>query len=460
MIHEIDTIVALSTPPGRSGIGVIRLSGPNSLLILRRLVADEEFAPEPNLLTFRFLIDPSTGEQLDQALVCHFKGPHSFTGEDVVELHCHGSPLVLRAVIDSAIGCGARMANAGEFSLRAVMHGRLSLTEAEAIRDLIDAQTDEAIRQATRQMKGELSNRLQGVKDELIRIIVRLESSLEFVEDDLPPVEQNDMRLALHRLRSDLQQLAATFARGKLIREGVRVTLVGRPNTGKSSLFNRLVGMARAIVTDIAGTTRDTITESIALQGVPVLLTDTAGLRSAADEIERIGVDRTRREAADSDLLVVVLDGSEPITREDEDMLSDIRSLRQVIALNKSDLPSFSSVGLHQSAAALSASIPIVTVSAKTDAGLPELRAAIVKSFANGQANSGGVLITNARHHDLLQRAIDSLISSTHLLDERASEELIVFGLNRALKFIGEITGETTTDEILGQIFSTFCIGK
>ena len=460
MIHETDTIVALSTPPGRSGIGVVRLSGPDSLPIMRRLVADEDFAPEPNLLTLRFLLDPLTGEQLDQGLVCYFKGPHSFTGEDLVELHCHGSPLVLRGVIDAAIGCGARMANAGEFSLRAVVNGRLNLTEAEAIRDLIDAQTDEAIRQATRQMKGELSNRLQPVKDELVRIIVRLESSLEFVEDDLPPVEQDEMRSALCRLRSGLEELAATFARGKLIRDGIRVTLVGRPNTGKSSLFNRLVGHSRAIVTDIAGTTRDTITESIGFDGVPVLLTDTAGLRSAGDEIEKIGVDRTRREAADSDLLVVVVDGAQPITREDEEMLSDIRSLLQVIALNKSDLPSFSSERLNERGTTLSRSIPIVTVSAKTADGLPDLRAAIVKSFANGQAHSDGVLITNARHHDLLQRAIDSVRSAIHSLDERASEELIVFGLHRALKFIGEITGETTPDQILGEIFSSFCIGK
>lgn len=460
MTHQIDTIVALSTPPGRAGIGVIRLSGPASLLILRRLLRDDGFAPEPNLLTLRLLVDPTDGGHLDRALVCYFKSPHSFTGEDVVELHCHGSPLVLRAIIDAAIGVGARMADAGEFSLRAVMNGRMNLSEAEAIRDLIEAQTDAAVRQATRQMKGEISNRLQPAKHELIRIIVRLESSLEFVEDDLPAIEHAEILAALRSLKSDLVQLASTFARGKLIRDGIRVALVGRPNTGKSSLFNRLLGHGRAIVTDLPGTTRDTITEPIGLDGVPILLTDTAGLRSSSDPIESMGVDRTKREAADSDLLIIVIDGSEPLSHEDHDVLSETRSTRQVIALNKSDLPTFSVSRLEGESSGTATPVPIIAVSAKTELGLERLRTAILEPFTNGNCKGEGVLITNARHHDLLERATRSIASSENLLAQGASEEFVVVGLHDALKFIGEITGETTSDEILGQIFSTFCIGK
>jgi tRNA modification GTPase len=249
------------------------LSGPESLAILRKLVADDAFNPEPNLLTLRSIIDPETADTLDEALVCYFKAPHSFTGEDVVELHCHGSPILLRAVVDAALKLSARMADAGEFSLRAVANGRMNLTEAEAIRDVIEAHTDTALRQATRQLKGEMSHRLQPSKDSLLRIIVRLESSLEFVEDDLPEMEQSETVALLRQLASDLKALASTFQRGRLVRDGIRIAIVGRPNAGKSSLFNSLVGHGRAIVTDIPGTTRDTITEAIGIEGVPIVLT-------------------------------------------------------------------------------------------------------------------------------------------------------------------------------------------
>lgn len=460
MIAQTDTIVAVSTPPGRSGIGVIRVSGPGSLSILRQLVAYESFNPQPNLLTLRTLIDPMTSETLDQALVCYFKAPHSFTGEDVIELHCHGSPILLRAIVDAALQLDARMADPGEFSLRAVANGRLNLTEAEAIRDLIDAHTDAALRQATRQMSGEVSDRLQPVKDQLLQIIVRLETSLEFVEDDLPSVEHDHVLASLGSLRSDLEKLANTFSRGKLLRDGIRVVLIGRPNVGKSSIFNRLLGHGRAIVTDIPGTTRDTITESIGVDGVPLVLTDTAGLRTASDQIESIGVDRTKREAADSDLLVVVLDGSEPLTEEDRSVLSEVAGRRHVIAVNKCDLPTFSGSTIDHGSAASQDPGSVVSVSAVTEEGLQDLRSAILKPFMNGNQAVEGLLITNARHHDLLLRTMDAIISSAALLQNRASEELILVGLHNALRYLGEITGETTSDEILGKIFSTFCIGK
>ncbi|HJZ83514.1 MAG TPA: tRNA uridine-5-carboxymethylaminomethyl(34) synthesis GTPase MnmE, partial [Pyrinomonadaceae bacterium] len=382
MRTEQDTIVALSTPPGRSGIGVVRLSGPQALFVLRRLVRSDSFTPQPNLLTLRTLVDLATGEPLDRALVCYFKAPHSFTGEDLVELHCHGSPILLRAIVDGVLTLGVRLANAGEFSLRAVANGRLPLTEAEAIRDLIEAQTDEAARQATRQMKGEIASTLQPAKDELLRIIVRLESSLEFVEDDLPVLENDQIRGALAKLRTSLQRLAQTFSRGRLLRDGIRVTLVGRPNVGKSSLFNSLLGHGRAIVTPVPGTTRDTISESIALGGMPVMLTDTAGLRVSKDEIESIGIDRTKREAADSDLLVVVIDGSETLTVEDRAVLEEVAAQRHLVAINKSDVPTFSSGRLAEDTQVTTRRA--IAVSAKTNAGLEQLRAAILQSFQNG----------------------------------------------------------------------------
>ncbi len=459
MVFHTDTIVALSTPPGRSGIGVIRISGSNSLDILRTLVASESFNPQPNLLTLRSLIDPSAGETLDQALVCYFKAPHSFTGEDLVELHCHGSPVLLRVVIDIVVKAEARLAEPGEFSLRAVANGRLKLAEAEAIRDLIDAQTDAALRQATRQLKGEISNELQPAKDDLLRVIVRLESSLEFVEDDLPAVESQDICEALKRVRAALSKLAATFRQGRLLRDGLKVALVGRPNVGKSSLFNRLLGHGRAIVTGIPGTTRDTITEAMGLDGVPLLLIDTAGIRPSVDEIESIGVERTRRAAADADLLVVVIDGSEALRQEDQTVLSEVANAKHIVALNKSDLPTFS-IGHFKDRKVVEELSTLIPVSAKTEAGLESLRAAILKPFANGSARGESLLITNARHHDLLVRAIAALDSSERLLGQKVSEELVLVGLHNTLRYLDEITGETTTEEILGQIFSTFCIGK
>src|SRR2546423_807615 len=456
---ETDTIVALATPPGRSGIGIVRLSGPKSLGILRQLVRSEAFDPEPNMLTFHSLFDLDGDAVLDQAMVCYFKAPHSFTGEDVVELHCHGSPILLRGIVDAALNLNARMADPGEFSLRAVSNGRMNLSEAEAIRDLIEAHTDAGLKQATRQLKGEVSNILQPLKDDLLKVIVRLESSLEFVEDDLPAVEQREIIASLRAVRFECDRLAETFSRGRLLRDGIRVTLLGRPNAGKSSLFNRLLGHGRSIVTDIPGTTRDTITESIGIEGVPIVLTDTAGVRAVTDQIESIGVDRTKREAADSDLVILVIDGSEELREEDHAAMSEVARARYVIALNKSDVPTFS-ITRSESFSMNGNSPAVVRVSAKTGDGIDALRTAIIQPFLNGSAAGDGLLIMNARHHDLLVRAGDAVKQSEDSFNERASEEIVVVGLHNALRYLGEITGETTSDEILGQIFSTFCIGK
>ncbi len=456
---QTDTIVALATPPGRSGIGMVRLSGAQALDILRTLVNSRSFNPPPNALTLRSIFDPVTGELIDQAMVCYFTSPHSFTGEDVVEINAHGSPILLRSIIDACLHLSARMADPGEFSLRAVANGRMNLSEAEAIRDLINAQSEAAVRQARRQMKGELSNALQPLKDELLRIIVRLESDLEFVEDDLTPATQHEITVALNSLENQCSELAKTFRRGHLLRDGLKVALVGRPNVGKSSLFNCLVGRARAIVTEIPGTTRDTITEVVSIDGVPVALTDTAGLREAADRIEVMGVDRTRREAADSDLLVLVIDGCNPPTDEDRLILHELADARFVVATNKSDASAFASSNtevLLQDMPSLSS----VIVSAKTGHGMKDLRTAIIEPFTAGGVNGQGLLITNARHYDLLLRTLDGIRSSQEAIQVGASEELVVVGLHSALRFLGQITGETTSDEILGQIFSTFCIGK
>lgn len=452
-MHIADTIAALSTPPGRSGIGVIRLSGTHSLLIARRLIQDAQFTPAPNQVVLKSLYDLHSGEVLDRALVTYFKAPHSFTGEDVVELSCHGSPVLLRQILDIILSLDVRPAAPGEFTLRALSNGRLNLSQAEAVRDLINAQTSAAARQAARQMNGELSNFLQPVKEALLDIIVPLESSLEFVEDDLPDIAIDQINAKLSGLISRVEKLAATFQSGRLLRDGLKVTLVGRPNVGKSSVFNALLVSDRAIVTDVPGTTRDTLSEVINVQGIPVLLTDTAGVRSSSDKIEALGVERTRRAIADADLLIVILDNSQSLTSEDEEVLAEVSGNLHLIVYNKSDLPSAEQSVNNQRFNSLH-------VSARTGAGLKDLRAAIIAPFAERDSHDTGLLITDARHFDLLRRTQSALSVASESLAARLSEELILVGLYDALRYLGEITGETTPDDVLSQIFSTFCIGK
>lgn len=450
----MDTIVAIATSPGRSAIGLLRLTGPGSLNLLQDLIHDPLFTPEPRKL-FLKQIRRESGELIDSALVSYFEAPHSFTGEDMVEISCHGSPLILRQVLDLSQNLGARLAEPGEFTLRACKNGKMNLTQAEAVRDLINARTNAAATQALRQLSGELSATLQPAKQKLIKIIVRLESALEFVEDDLPQIETKQIEEDLLEVVTGVGCLAATFAAGRVVRDGIKVTIVGTPNVGKSSVFNRLVGAERAIVTEIAGTTRDTISESIVLHGVPVSLTDTAGIREAEGRIEQLGVERSHRAAVDADLLIVMLDGSKDLTADDRAILAQTKQAKRVVAVNKCDLPSF-----HDVENGLKTSSKVVHLSAKTGEGLDQLTTAILEPLGTVDAETVGLLITDSRHYDLLRRAQSSLESSIELLDQSASEELVLSGLHNALRFLGEITGETTAEDILAEIFSTFCIGK
>lgn len=450
----MDTIVAIATPPGRSAIGVVRLSGPQSLEIIRALVDDEQFTPEPNRIALKEILRES-GEPLDHALVTYFNAPHSFTGEEMVEISCHGSPVILRQLLDLIQSLDARLAGPGEFTLRACKNGKLNLSQAEAIRDLINAQTDAAVVQAARQLRGELSSALEPCKKKLIQIIVRLESALEFVEDDLPQIQVEEIRTQISEVLGTVNRLAKTYATGHLLREGLRVTIIGRPNVGKSSLFNRLLGLERAIVTEIAGTTRDSITESISLRGIPISLTDTAGIRRAGDKIEEMGVARTRRAMADADLLVVVIDGSTELLAEDLAVLSQATDTRHIVAVNKCDLPRMPSLDQQ-----LGDPSEVIHLSALTAEGLEDLTAAILEPFGMVDSEGVGFLVTDSRHYDLLRRTQSSLEESLEMLRDSASEELVLVGLHNALRFLGEITGETTTEDILSEIFSTFCIGK
>lgn len=458
-----DTIVALATPTGRSGIGIVRMSGKDALAIAKRLTRDKNFRLKPRTAHLAQLHDLSTEEMIDEAIVTYFKAPHSFTGEDVIEISCHGSPVLLRQVIDICLSLDARMADAGEFSLRALANGRMNLAEAEAIRDLIDAQTTASARQAIRQLRGEFSNQLQPLKDELLDVIVVLESAVEFVEDDLPEIQAESVKTKLAHIAEQIGKLAATFQAGRLIREGLRVVLAGRPNVGKSSLFNALLGSDRAIVTEIAGTTRDQIHEQFTISGIPISLIDTAGLRETTDTVESIGVERSKATMADADIVIVMLDSSEEITDEDHKILDSVKDINYLVALNKIDkAPSYDIDHLTSAKNSGLAYLrtKIVPISAKTGEGLDDFREAVVKPFSPQDVTTTGFLVTDARHHDLLGRAKDQIEQAFNQLNNRMSEEIVLVGLHNALRYLGEITGETTTEDMLTRIFSTFCIGK
>lgn len=450
-----DTIVALITPPGRSGIGVIRLSGSRSLEITRRLINDAEFLPQLRHAVLKKIYEVETGSLIDETIITYFQSPQSFTGEDVIEISSHGSPIILRQILDSCFKLDARQAQAGEFSLRALANGRMNLSQAEAIRDLIDAQTVASARQAVRQLRGEFSNQLQPLKDKLLNVIVVLESTLEFVEDDLPDFQAEKIKETLSEIANVLGKTASTFRAGKLLREGLKITLAGRPNVGKSSLFNALIGHERAIVTDIAGTTRDSLHEAVSIKGIPVSLVDTAGLRETFDTVEKIGVERTKLIMADADLVIVILDGSEILNEQDKQVLAETTDLKRIIAINKTDLQYFSPIFDESFGDS-----KVVRISAKTGQGLEELEEAIISPFAPQDIENTGFLVSDARHYDLLERAKSEIESSVSLLENKMSEEIILIGLHNAMRYLGDITGETTTEDMLNHIFSTFCIGK
>ena len=446
------TIVALSTPRGRGALAVIRLSGPDAIAIARHMSGVTDV--EPRRATLTTLRRPKDESELDHVLLTCFNAPHSLTGEDVVEISCHGSPAIVRSIIDTTLELGAVLAGPGEFTLRALSNGKINLAQAEAIRDLIAAQTEAAVKQASRQLHGELSNALGPFKEKLLEVIVLLESALEFVEEEIPAPRANEIDHDLAVVSDGVGSLARSYSAGRLLQEGIRVAVTGRPNVGKSSLFNSLVERERAIVTDIPGTTRDTLTEAIDLEGIPVILTDTAGLRETTDDIETLGIERTRRAMSDADLVLLVLDGSTGVGPDDRELLDQTENTHRLVIMNKSDLP-----GFNVPASCVEELRPI-TVSARTGDGLATLRAAILASVNGNGSDEGGLLITNARHYDLLCNTQREIEAAREALRERHTEELVLVPLHNALKFLGQITGETTTEDILSEIFATFCIGK
>jgi len=458
-MHLDDTIVAIATPPGRGGIGVVRLSGTEATSIalpMLRLVHAEEL--QPNRAHFGELIEPSNGERIDEVVITYFPKPHSYTTDDVVEISCHGSPVVLRHVVEMALARGARLAEPGEFTMRAFLNGRIDLTQAEAVRDLIDSQTLYQAQVAARQLEGALSKRLQPIKQKLVELIAVMEAGVDFAEDDVSVIPDAQILARIADVRGPLEQLLASFAYGKVVHEGLTLAIVGRPNVGKSSLFNCLVEHERAIVTATPGTTRDLVSETVSIGGIPVRLVDTAGIRDALDEAESIGVRKSMEALADADIVLVVLDAAQSADdddarRGDTALVSLAAQRLGIVVQNKIDLAT--------SARLLpDGGLPVVMTSALTGQGVAELRTEILSLIGGSGAQPETGFLTNVRHHALVQDSLLALDVATSAVPLKVPHEMVLLDLYSALRPLDEITGATTADDILNLIFSSFCIGK
>lgn len=435
----MDTIVAIATPPGRGGIGVVRVSGSGAREIVEQVLGAPLGAVR--VATLRKIVDP--------VVVTYFAGPGSYTGEDVVEISCHGAPVILRDVVERCVGAGARLANPGEFTLRAMVHGRLDLPQAEAVRDLINASTLYQARVAARQVGGSVAKVVRPIKEMLLELIALLEAGIDFAEDDVSVAPDAELLRRLGPIAVEVERLARSFDYGRLVHGGVTLAIVGRPNVGKSSLFNRLLDQDRAIVTDIAGTTRDLVAETASLGGVPVRFVDTAGIRVGGDLVEALGIERSLQAMADADLTIVVVDGSVELGAEDARILEKAEEQgRHLVVLNKSDL-----AGKVERAG--------LRVSAKTGEGVEELRGAILAAIGHASAGEDEFsFITSLRQAELFRASGEALRKAEQAVGQRVPHEMLLLDLYEALWPLDAVTGATTADDILNRIFSTFCIGK
>jgi tRNA modification GTPase len=492
-----DTIVAIATPPGRGGIGVVRLAGPEARAIAAPMLRLRHEL-EPGRAIFGELIDfapahvgtaalgcpgkhsspdfggtdtnpaelHSAGQpraavptqdsaaRIDEVVVTFFQKPHSYTTDDIVEISAHGSPVVLRHIVELALARGARLAEPGEFTMRAFLNGRLDLAQAEAVRDLIDSQTLFQAKVAAQQLEGSLSKRLKPIKQKLVELIALLEAGLNFAEDDVSVAPDEVIFGHIAEVRAPLERLGASFAYGKLVHEGLTLAIIGRPNVGKSSLFNRLVERERAIVTAEPGTTRDLVSETVAIGGIPLRLVDTAGIRRALDEAESIGIRKSMEALADADLVLVVLDATQAVGDEDRELIGQVEARAAIVVENKCDLKS-------SQFSVPSSQLAKVETSALTGDGIAALRSAILARLggdATPQMESG--FLTNVRHQKLVSDAMTALDAASNAVSGRVPHEMLLLDLYNALRALDEITGATTTDDILNLIFGTFCIGK
>jgi tRNA modification GTPase len=487
-----DTIAAIATPPGIGGVGIVRLSGPEALEIALRLfkrpahrTEPATWQPESHRLYYGHIVQPQSGQVLDEVLLAYMRGPRSYTAEEVVEIQAHGGPLLLRRILDAALSEGARLANPGEMTLRAFLNGRIDLAQAEAVMDMIGARTDEGLKLAVDQLQGRLSAEVQAARQEALGALAMIEASIDFPEEEVPSPDSDVLRAGIAAASARIERLLAGAEQGRIYREGLRAAIIGRPNVGKSSLLNALLRIDRAIVTPIAGTTRDTVSEFANVRGIPVQLIDTAGIVETSDPVEQIGVRRSREAAATSDLVLLVLDGSEPFTEQDEEVSAVLHTLGFssdhapqanaasnghagqhgaasrpiIVVVNKSDLPERLHVAEVE---ARWPGAPVVHTSMVTQSGLDTLEEQMRGLALAGQATPSEqeTLVANTRHRDALRRTAEHLSAAGNTLDAGLPLDFVSIDLHGAVDALGEITGETATEDLLERIFHDFCIGK
>jgi tRNA modification GTPase len=464
MFSNDDTIAAISTPLGEGGIGIVRMSGKDSLTIAGQIF----LSPKNKLLkeiksfhlTYGYILDPLTGGKVDEVLLSLMRSPYSYTKEDVVEINCHGGMISLMKILELVLGLGARLADPGEFTKRAFINGRIDLSQAEAVLDLIRSKTDESRRIALAQLQGGLSEKITSLRDRVMDVCVNIEAYIDFPEDEIETASKQDLRTSLQDISHTLQMLVKTYDEARFFREGLSTAIVGRPNVGKSSVLNALLQKDRAIVTETPGTTRDTIEEYLNIRGLPLRIMDTAGIRDVKDLAEKEGVKRSLQSIVNSDLVIALFDRSEPLQEEDFEVLRKIKDRTTIFVLNKSDLPA------AFERTSFSAFIPtpsplLLNISATRGDGIEELKDAIFSScLKNWKEEREGVVVTNLRHKTAIQHAQASLVNAMQALTENQPIEIIALELRDSLDKLGEIVGAITTEDILERIFNEFCIGK
>ncbi|HAB96318.1 tRNA uridine-5-carboxymethylaminomethyl(34) synthesis GTPase MnmE [Enterococcus sp.] len=460
--QEFDTIAAISTPPGEGAISIVRLSGEEAIAIADRIfqAGNKTLAQVPShTIHYGHIVDPEENRLMDEVMLSVMKKPRTFTREDVVEINCHGGIVVVNQLLQLVLRQGARLAEPGEFTKRAFLNGRVDLSQAEAVMDLIRAKTDKAMNLAVNQLDGNLSHLIRTLRQEILETLAQVEVNIDYPEYD--DVEELTTRLLLEKatmVKGQIQALLATAQQGKILREGLSTAIIGRPNVGKSSLLNHLLREEKAIVTDIAGTTRDVIEEYVNVRGVPLKLIDTAGIRETEDVVEKIGVERSRKALAEAELILLVLNQSEGLTQEDKQLLELTAGSRRIILLNKTDLePKLAPAELAQYAA----DEPIFSVSVLTSEGLDQLEQAIADLFFGGKTtDKDASYLSNTRHIALLENAVQSLSEVIQGIEAGMPVDLVQIDMTRCWDYLGEVVGDSVQDELITQLFSQFCLGK
>lgn len=457
-----DTIAAIATAYGEGGIGIIRLSGEDSKNILDRIFVSKQNLHKETIVNKRLyyghIVDPTDGQVVDEVLVVYMKAPATYTTEDVVEIYCHGSIVALRKTLSLALRNGARLAEKGEFTKRAFLNGRLDLSQAEAVIDIVRAKTDKTFDVALSQMEGALSEQIKTIRKELMDLLVDITVNLDYPDEDIEILTYQKLIESTSSIGEMIDQLLSTAGTGRIIRDGLHVAIIGKPNVGKSSLMNALLKEARAIVTEIPGTTRDTIEEVISIRDIPVRLTDTAGIRDTEDQIERIGIEKSKESFNRADLIIFILDGSRLLTREDRKIIDKLDSRKVIILINKTDL------GLQIEEEEIKITLPhakLIKASVKKNEGIEELEQEIVSMVYGGQIKQEeSLLVTNVRHMELLEKAKIAINDAQEMAKNTEALDFIEVDVRRCWELLGEIIGESVTEDIIDEVFARFCLGK